>query len=268
MQANDRLNTRVLSPYNEQIIIGLLFENPCLYLGEICQKIEHIAGLKVSTSTVCRIIQRHGFTRKKVQQVALQRCSEYRGDFMAEIQFFSVDQIVWLDETGCDNRDHIRNLGYAMRGIRPVCKRLLHRGQRISAVAAMCSEGVIALELGEGTYNGDRFLEFITGILIPEMLQFDGSSPRSVLVLDNCSIHHTAPVLQLLNTAGILTMFLPPYSPDLNPAEELFSYVKYYLKQHDDILQAVRDPKPIIEAAFKSVFTEDCLGWIGHSGYI
>ncbi len=68
----DRLNTRALSPYNEQIIIGLLLENPCLYLGEICQKIEHIAGVKVSTSTVCRIIQRHGFTRKRVQQVALQ----------------------------------------------------------------------------------------------------------------------------------------------------------------------------------------------------
>ncbi len=47
----------------------------------------------------------------------------------------------------------------------------------------MCSEGVIALELGEGTYNGDRFLEFLTGTLIPEMLQFDGNSPRSVLVM-------------------------------------------------------------------------------------
>ncbi len=158
---------------------------------------------------------------------------------MAEMQFFNIDQIVWLDETGCDKRDHMRKLGYAMRGMRPVCKRLLHRGQRISAVAAMCSEGVIALELGEGTYNGDRFLEFLTGNLIPEMLQFDGSSPRYVLVMDNCSIHHIAPVLQLLNTAGILSMFLPPYSPDLNPAEELFSYVKYYLKQHDELLQAV-----------------------------
>ena len=75
---------------------------------------------------------------------------------MAEIQFFSVDQIVTRQDAIIEIII-IRNLGYAMRGIRPVCKRLLHRGQRISAVAAMCSEGVIALELGEGTYNGDRF---------------------------------------------------------------------------------------------------------------
>jgi hypothetical protein len=199
--------------------------------------------------------------------VALQRSGVYRGDFMAEMEFFNIDQIVWLDETGCDKRDHVRKMGYAMKGERPVYKRILHRGQRISAVAAMCSDGVIALEMDGGTYNGDKFVEFITGTLIPEMCQFDGSSPRSVLVMDNCAIHHVSPALQALTDAGIVTMFLPPYSPDLNPAEELFSFVKYYLKEHDEILQAVNDPKPIIKAAFDSVTVEDCLGWINHSGY-
>lgn len=103
---------------------------------------------------------------------------------------------------------------------------------------------------------------FLLGILIPGMLQFDGSNPRSVLLMDNCTIHHVAPALELLEDAGILTMFIPPYSPDFNPAEELFSYVKFYLNQHDDILQACSDPKPIIRAAFNSVEKEDCIGWI------
>ena len=98
-------------------------------------------------------------------------------------------------------------------------------------------------------------------------MQFDGVSKKSVLILDNCAIHHVSPALHILSDAGILVMFLPPYSPDLNPAEELFSYVKYYLKQHDDILQSVSDPKPIIRAAFNSVTKQDCLGWIHHSGY-
>ena len=244
----DHINTRVVSSYNQQMIVSLLMENPSLYLSEVCRKIEDITGLKVTPSTVCRIIKRHGFTRKKIQQVALQRCSQYRGDFMAEMQFFNVDQIVWLDETGCDKRNIIRKFGYGMRGERPVYHRFLQRGQRISAVVAMCTDGVIALELREDTFNGDKFLEFITGTLIPEMLQFDGSSARSVLVMDNCSIHHTASALQLLDAAGILTMFLPPYSPDYNPVEELFSYIKYYLKEHDEILQAVSNPKPIIKA--------------------
>ena len=99
---------------------------------------------------------------------------------MAEMQFFSIEQIVWLDETGSDNRDHVRKMGYAMRGERPVYHRILHRGRRVSAIAAMCSDGVIALELQEGTYNGDKFVEFVTGTLIPSMCQFNGSNSSCV----------------------------------------------------------------------------------------
>lgn len=260
-------STRMLSKYDELQVVGLLLENPNLYLHEVCRKVSTNIGVDVSDSTICRILRRHGLTRKKTQQVALQRSGIFRGDFMAEMSFFNVDQIVWLDETGCDRRDHIRKMGYAMKGERPVCNRLLHRGQRISAVMAMCSEGVIAVDLQIGTFNGDKFVDFITGTLVPEMHQFDGSSTKSVLVMDNCAIHHVAPALDVLTNAGILTMFLPPYSPDLNPAEELFSQVKYYLKEHDEILQLIRDPKPIIQAAFDSVTSEDCLGWIHHSGY-
>lgn len=68
------------------------------------------------------------------------------------------------------------------------------------------------------------------------MQPFEGTSPKSVLVLDNCSVHHFSGAIDLLREAGILVVFLPPYSPDLNPAEELFSAVKYYLKEHNEIL--------------------------------
>ncbi len=59
------------------------------------------------------------------------------------------------------------------------------------------------------------------------MNSFDGTSSKSVIVLDNCSIHHVPEVIKLLEDAGILVMFLPPYSPDFNPIEETFSSVKY-----------------------------------------
>ena len=55
----------------------------------------------------------------------------------------------------------------------------------------------------------------------------------------NCAIHHVQEVKDLLQNAGILYIFLPPYSPDFNPAEELFSYIKYYLKDHDIVLQSM-----------------------------
>lgn len=130
----------------------------------------------------------------------------------------------------------------------------------------MSTDGIIALELFQGTLNGDRYLDFLRGTLIPEMQPFNGLSPQSVLVLDNCSVHHVSDAIDLLREAGILVIFLPPYSPDLNPVEELFSAVKYYLKEHDEILQAMRDPTPLIQSAFDYISPEQCQGWIRHSG--
>ena len=99
------------------------------------------------------------------------------------------------------------------------------------------------------------------------MHQLNGTNPRSVVVTDNLSVHHTNPVIELFNQACIPTFFLPPYSPDLNPAKECFSYVKNYLRKHDTLLQMVRDPTPIIRAGFFSVTKDHSTSWIQHSEY-
>jgi transposase len=263
----NREETRVLTGQQELLITGLLLDNPSLYISEISDKIVELTGIQISASTICRIIHRNGLTRKKIQQIALQRNTGYRGQFMAEVQYHRTDQFVWIDETGSDRKDHIRKSGYALRGERPVYHRILHRGKRISAIAAMASDGIVAVELLKGTVNGEIFYDFVRGSLIPEMQPFDGQNSRSIAILDNCSIHHVLEVRELFSEAGILVFFLPPYSPDYNPIEELFSCVKYYLKDHDEILQAMNDPIPLIQAAFDSITKDKCMGWIRHSGY-
>jgi len=75
------------------------------------------------------------------------------------------------------------------------------------------------------------------GTLLPQMQPYDGQNEHSVLIVDNCSVHHIQEVKDLLSHAEILHMFLPPYSPDLNPIEEAYSFVKQYLRQHDDAVQ-------------------------------
>ena len=68
--------------------------------------------------------------------------------------------------------------------------------------------------------TGDTFYNFIRGSLIPNMLPFP--NPKSILVLDNCSIHHVEFVTDLLEDAGILHILLPPYSPDLHDSNLAF----------------------------------------------
>ena len=64
-----------------------------------------------------------------------------------------------------------------------------------------------------------------------------------------------------------MVIFLPPYSPDYMPIELCFSYIKYYLKEHDEVLQAIRDPQIIIKAAFDSITQNQCINWIGKCHY-
>ena len=260
-----RPDYRKLDDLHEIYILGLVMENPGLYLIEICQKICEATGVTVSGSTVCRVLRRNGYTRKKIRQVAKQRSEILRGLFMAEVLQYSRELFVWVDETGSDHRDQIRKFGYSLRGFSPVCHRFIVRGTRISSVIAMTSCGVLVSDFITGTMNGDKFFDYIRGQLVPCMQQFP--APHSILIMDNCSIHHIEDVRHELYSAGIMVIFLPPYSPDFNPCEEMFSYVKYYLKNHDDILQCMDDAQDIIRSAFDSVTKSQCNNWITHAGY-
>jgi len=91
-----------------------------------------------------------------------------------------------------------------------VYTRTLARGKRFSAIAAICSEGLIDVELTYNSVDSDQFFDFIRGTLIPNTQPFDGSNTKSFVIMDNCSIHHVEPVKELLQDAGILLIFPPP----------------------------------------------------------
>ena len=129
----------------------------------------------------------------------------------------------------------------------------------------MCTEGVVEYEFTDGTVDAEKFFDFVRGQLLPNMQPFPGN--QSVLVMDNCSVHHVQEIKDLVTHAGILLLFLPPYSPDYNPIEKLFSYVKYYLKEHDEVAEALSDITLILKSAFDNVTSSQCNGWITHSGY-
>lgn len=254
-----------IDDHHQLYIISLVLENPSMYLGEISSEIKDVTGVRLSASGICKLLAKYGFTRKKVQHVALQRCLEYRASFIADICSYPKEMIVWVDETGCDKRNLLRKYGYSLRGERAVCHRMLVRGTRISTVAAISSTGLVGLHITTGTVNGDVFSDFIKGTLIPNMLPYDGFNPTSVVIMDNCSVHHVDEVKKLLEDAGIVLIYLPPYSPDFNPIEMAFSYIKQYLKQHDSVAAAISDPCSLVQSAFNSITTDQCRSWVTHT---
>ena len=80
--------------------------------------------------------------------------------------------------------------GYGLRGIPPVSFQLRVRSTRISAVSCITTDGVEDLYLTEGSVNGDAFMEFFQQCLLPVLKPFNGQNTKSIVLLDNASIHH------------------------------------------------------------------------------
>ena len=170
---------------------------------------------------------------------------------MAESFMISTDKFVWIDETGSDSQD--QSHGYGLCGQTPVVHYFNSRGRRTNAIAGICSSVLVSVEVTASTVHQNIFFDYIRGSLIPNMMPFNGTNVRSIAIVDNLSVHHVKEVLNLFHQAGILVLFLPPYSPDLNPMEEAFSYIKSNLRKHQELLQAIPSPQDIIRSAFYSI---------------
>ena len=199
-----------LDNYHTSYILGLILSEPATRITELLEMVKEVTGTTVSASTLCRLLAEHGFTRKKIQKVALQRRVDLRAFFVANVSLFQKEMFVFVDETGSNLKDMIRLYGYSFCGERAVSNRLQVRGERVSSIAGICCEGVLAIHNTIGSVNGDIFFDFLRGDLVPQMLPFDGCNPRSIIVMDNCAIHHVQQIIDFVENLGILIIFLPP----------------------------------------------------------
>ena len=124
----------------------------------------------------------------------------------------------------------------------------------------MSMEGIHDVYVTEGTVDGQGFSELVRSYLLPVLLPFNNINPRSVVVMDNASIHHVQEV------SGAKLLYLPPYSPDLNPTEGVFSQIKCIIKQNHKLFQVCSAPRAMIACNFGMLDTQDCIGHISRCG--
>jgi len=126
-------------------------------------------------------------------------------------------------------------------------------------IAAIGLDGVHAPFALDGAIDGDAFLVYVEKVLLPTL------QGGQIVVLDNLSSHKISRVVELVESAGAEVWYLPPYSPDLNPIEPMWSKVKQVLRSlaartFDGLVDAIR-------TAFNQVSTSDLLGYFEHTGY-
>lgn len=152
-----------------------------------------------------------------------------------------------------------RLFGRAPRGVRVVEAVPTGHWQTSTLVAAVRCQGVLAPVLLDGAMNGATFAGYVQRVLVPQL------QPGDVVVLDNLAAHKVVGAREAIAAAGARLLFLPPYSPDLNPIEPVWSKVKAWLRK-----AAARTWAALVDAvadALRAVTPTDCQGCFAHCGY-
>lgn len=152
-----------------------------------------------------------------------------------------------------------RLFGRAAPGERVVDATPGHSREHYTLVSALSIDGISAPWFLPGAMNSDAFNVYVVQVLAPTLL------PGDVVVLDNLSSHKAAGIQAAIEARGATLLFLPPYSPDLNPIELCWSKIKTVLRT-----AKARTVDALLEAfasALASISTHDALAWFAHCGY-
>jgi transposase len=169
-----------------------------------------------------------------------------------------VDKLVFIDESGA-NTDLQRLRGRSPRGRRCVASGPAGHWKTTTMIGAVRVDGPLACATLDGAVDTDSFTCWVKIDLCPQLQAGD------VVVMDNLPAHKNPRVAEAIQAAGARLVYLPPYSPDFNPIEPMWSKVKASLRA-----AAARTFDTLgtaIDAALASVTVQDCHGFFNHCGY-
>ena len=196
-------------------------------------------------------------TQKK-SKVASERDEGARALWRWLVSRFDVRRLVFVDESGTHiSMDRLRSR--APRGERAYGQVPKNSGKNLTLMASMSLYGMGESMCIEGATDAEAFELYVEHFLAPKL------SEGQVVMLDKLGAHRPTRIRELIEARGAELVFLPSYSPDLNPIEEAFSKIKNILRKlgartHEALLEAM-------EEALCKVTPSDAAGWFDHCGY-
>lgn len=133
------------------------------------------------------------------------------------------------------------------------------RGAKLSVIGAISSTKVEAALYGEWATDGDIFCHFIENSLLPQL------KPDNIVLLDNVSFHKSDRVIKAIQSTGAKVDFIPPYSPEFNPIELMWSAIKTMIRQLEP--RTLPQFQSAIKKAFLAVNRHKLKAWFEHAGY-
>ena len=172
---------------------------------------------------------------------------------------YAKEKLVFVDESVV-NTNMTRIYGRSIGGTRSVDKAPLNTPANTTILSSIRINGEISYTTYSGGTTGDKFVEYLKNILIPTLNDGD------IIVMDNMRSHHVKKVSETINNSGkhLTLLYLPPYSPDFNPIEMMWSKIKAILRKIK-----IRDVSMLLDTintAFSKITLLDCIGWFSSVG--
>jgi putative transposase len=167
-------------------------------------------------------------------------------------------RLIFIDETWAKT-NMTRLCGWAPRGRKLLAKVSQGHWRTLTFLAALRQDRIDAPWLIDGPINGEAFLTYIEQVLVPTLKRGD------IVIIDNLGSHKSKAVRRAIRSAGAKLFFLPPYSPDLNPIEQVFAKLKTLLRK-----AAARTLEAVCTAIGELLgnFTSDeCANYFRNAGY-
>lgn len=167
-------------------------------------------------------------------------------------------KLIFVDETWF-RTDMTPLRGWAMRGERLMAHAPGGHWKTTTLVAGLTTDGLIAPVVLDGPMNGEAFIAWVEQFLAPAL------EPGALVVMDNLPAHKVRGVAQAIEAAGAELLYLPPYSPDLNPIEQFFAKLKANLRKAsartvEELWQAIAD-------ILDNFNPEECANYFRNSNY-
>jgi transposase len=244
---------------NEKIdeICSVIKERSDITLHELIEQL----SLPIKKSQLSKLLIRLGFSYKKTlhpKEQLRDDVQQKRSEWMKQQKNMNVNNLVFIDESGV-NCGMTRLYGRSKKGERVNDYVPDVRFERTSIISSIRLDGTQAPFMYKGTLNGELFKGYINEVLSPTLKSGD------VVIMDNLSSHKVSGVLDSIYEKNATVMFLPPYSPDLNPIEMSWSKMKSVLRKlkattYDELTKDMR-------TALDSFTKSDIANWFSHDGY-
>jgi len=171
----------------------------------------------------------------------------------------ALGRLVFLDESGAKT-NMTRLYGRSFDGQRVVDATPHGRGCTTTMLSSMRVDGTTAAMVIEGSTDAPVFQAYVEHVLVPSLGLGD------IVVMDNLAPHKSFAVAEAIRAAGAKVWFLPPYSPDFNPIEKMWSKIKASLRKVE--ARTKQALLAAIGAALRTISASDARNWFGSCGYI